>query len=224
MSEYNDAGFIINGQRQINAAQNKIITAKIESQTILKDRIALEQQKNSVAGTHTRQKDAKTIESLEVNARANVRRRQQAETELEESVKTIEALEINAQANVRRRQQAEAKLEESFKRIQQAEKEVLYYKDLLSKPMHEIANKNENFKNTYVLQQQLLADWMVSQKGFKELAVDLGLQLGKTKEEILEQGVANKEKILNNTTKHNNNAEDSKIISPHIEALKNKIK
>ena len=184
MSEYNDAGLIINGQRQINAAQNKIIIAKIESQTILKDRVALLQEINShqpVAGTEMRWQDAQTIETLEINAQSNVRRRQQAEVE------------------------------------------VAYYKDLLSKPMHEIAVENEDFKKAYVLQQQLLADWMVSQKAFKELAIDLGLQLGKTKEEILEQGVANKEKVLNNTTKHNSNAEDSKIISPHIEALKNKI-
>lgn len=172
MSNNDNSNFQLNMQRLVNANQSKLITAKIESQTILKDRIALLEERNSylpVAGTHMRQQDAKTIR----------------------------ALEINAQANVRRRQQAEA--------------EVAYYKDLLSKPMHEIAVENEDFKKAYVLQQQLLADWMVSQRAFKELAIDFGLQIGKTKEEILEQGVANKEKVINNETDHQNNI-DSLII------------
>ena len=88
---------------------------------------------------------------------------------------------------------------------------LVFYKNLLAKPMHEIADSNESFRNTYELQQQLLADWMVSQRAFKELAIDLGLQLGKTKEDILEQGVANKEKVLNNQTDHKNNVEDLMI-------------
>lgn len=199
MSEYNDAGFIINGQRQINAAQNRIIIAKIESQTILKDRIALLEERNSylpVAGTHMRQKDAETIKALEVNAQANVRRRQQAEEELEESVK----------------------------RIQQAEEEVLYYKDLLSKPMHEIANNNENFKNTYAIQQELLADWMVSQRAFKELAIDFGIKVGMKREDIVERGMKNKEKVLSNETEHGNNAEDNPFINSYTKKLKDKLK
>lgn len=108
------------------------------------------------------------------------------------------------------------------KKVKQLEEEVEFYKNLLSKPMAEIASKNENFKETYRVQQELLANWMVSQKAFKELAIDLGLELGKEKEEIIDEGFKNKQKVLNNQTKHDNNAIDSSIIRPHIETLKNK--
>lgn len=100
--------------------------------------------------------------------------------------------------------------------------EVEFYKNLLAKPMAEIASQNESFKETYRIERELLASWMVSQKAFKELAVDLGIQLGKSKEEIVKEGLENKFKVLNNQTKHGFNAEDSSIITPHIETLKNK--
>ena len=97
------------------------------------------------------------------------------------------------------------------------------YRKLLSRPLAEIANFDHNFKRAYDAQQELLADWMVSQKAFKEIAIKFGLQLGKTKEEVLAEGLATEENVLNNTTVFDNNAEDSSIISPHIDNLKAKI-
>ena len=173
-----DADLFINTQRLVNANQSKVIVAKIENQTLLKDQLAIA----AAANQGMRFEDAQVIEDLQIG---------------------LDVVTTHRDNLV---------------------KEVDYYKDLLAKPMHEIAAENEDFKKAYILQQQLLADWMVSQKAFKELAIDLGLQLGKTKEEVISQGKANEEKVLNNETQHNNNAQDSKIISPHIENLKNKIK
>ena len=111
------------------------------------------------------------------------------------------------------------------RKIKNLEEEVNFYKSLLAKPMVEIASKNENFKETYKIQQELLANWMVSQKAFKELAIDFGIQLGKTKEEIIFDAVENKNAVLNNKTKYDNNVEGSEIITPEIiESLKLKNK
>lgn len=179
MSNDNDPNFQLNMQRLINAEQSKLITAKIESQTILKDQIASQQ---PVAGAEMRWQDAERIRLLESNVEANAKRRQQAEAE------------------------------------------VAYYKDLLSKPMHEIANANENFKNTYEIQQDLLANWIVSQRAYKELAIDFGLQLNIKKEDIIETGMRNKDKVLNNETEHGNNIDDDEFMSNYAEKLRAKLK
>lgn len=107
--------------------------------------------------------------------------------------------------------------------IDNAARERDFYKNLLSKPMAEIAQHNNEFKATLIIQQQLLANWMVSQRAFKELAIDFGIQLGKTKEEVVKEGISNKEKVLNNKAKHGNNASDDKFIESYSESLKSKI-
>lgn len=80
-----------------------------------------------------------------------------------------------------------------------------YYRNLLSKPMLEIAMVNGDFRGTYEKQQELLGNWMVSQKAFKEVAIKLGAQLGKTPEEIIAEGMATKEKVLDGETEYGNN-------------------
>lgn len=89
-------------------------------------------------------------------------------------------------------------------KIKALEDEVEYYKKLLTKPMHEIADVNGNFQETYHQQQTILGEWMVSQRAFKELAIQLGIEAGRTKEDIVAEGMANKEKVLNNQTEHGN--------------------
>ena len=91
--------------------------------------------------------------------------------------------------------------------------------------MHVIAANNRDFKKTYEIQQELLASWMVSQRAFRELAIEFGLPTGRTREEIINEGVTTvKEKVLNNQTKHKNNAETSELMSKYSERLKEKLK
>ena len=63
-----------------------------------------------------------------------------------------------------------------------------YYSRLLAKPMAEIAAENHKFKETYEKQMELLADWMVSQKAFKELAIQFGIEKGLTPNEVIQMG------------------------------------
>ncbi len=96
------------------------------------------------------------------------------------------------------------------------------YRKLLSRPLAEIANFDHNFKRAYEAQQELLANWMVSQKAYKEIAIKFGLQLGKTKEEIINESTATKEKVLNNTTEFDNNSNSDSFLQQQAEKLKHK--
>lgn len=95
------------------------------------------------------------------------------------------------------------------------------YENLLSQPMHVIAEKNQNFKETYEEQQTLLADWMVSQKAFKELAIQFGLEKGMDSSEVIEMGLDKKIDVLENRNEpeHNTNAGDGNTIAPRKEQL-----
>lgn len=109
-------------------------------------------------------------------------------------------------------------------RLQQLEDDVAFYKRLLTRPLAEIAQKNRPFRATYNAQLELLAGWMVSQRSFKELAIDLGMRLGMSKDDVVNQGLAGKEAVLNNRTKHGNNADDAEFIRMHADALRAKLK
>lgn len=80
-----------------------------------------------------------------------------------------------------------------------------YYRALLSKPMLEIAKVNENFKETYFKQQEILAEWMVNQKAFKEIMLKIALENGKSEEEVMIEVENAKIKVLNNETEFGNN-------------------
>ncbi|MDP2159940.1 MAG: hypothetical protein Q8K02_05630 [Flavobacterium sp.] len=106
-------------------------------------------------------------------------------------------------------------------KLSDAEKEIEYYKSLLTKPMHEIANANGDFKKTYQEQQTILGEWMVSQRAFKELAIQLGIEAGRTKEDVIEEGLSNDIKVLNGETEHGNDFNQSEwqiFYAPKIKA------
>jgi hypothetical protein len=80
--------------------------------------------------------------------------------------------------------------------------------------MEEIAAANGDFKATFEKQQEIIADWIVSQKAFRELALDFGEQLGLSKDEIREKYTKAQADVLNNETKHGNNS--SEATKPNI--------
>ena len=72
---------------------------------------------------------------------------------------------------------------------------------------------------------ELLANWMVSQRAFKETAIDYGMALGKTKDEIVQFVLTDvKKKVLYDQTIYENNASDMENVRPYIQILKNKMK
>ena len=80
------------------------------------------------------------------------------------------------------------------------------YRQLLSKPMEEIAAANGDFKATFEKQQEIIADWIVSQKAFRELALELSEEMGISRDDLREKFIEKKKSVLNNETKFDNNA------------------
>ena len=99
-----------------------------------------------------------------------------------------------------------------------------YYSRLLAKPMAEIAAENHQFKETYEQQMELLAGWMVSQKAFKELAIQFGIEKGLTPDEIHKMGLDKELDVLENKNDplHKTNSNTIKGIDNYVENLKNK--
>ena len=104
--------------------------------------------------------------------------------------------------------------------------EAEYYKKLLAKPMAEIAQANRSFKETYEKQMELLADWMVSQKAFKELAIQFGIEKGLTSDEVVEMGKNKKMDVLENKheEQHNTNVSDSLFLVDRKDVLIERVK
>ena len=115
---------------------------------------------------------------------------------------------------------------ELFQAGMKYKEEAEYYQKLLTKPMAEIAQANRSFKETYEAQMELLADWMVSQKAFKELAIQFGIEKGLTSDEVIKMGRDKEIDVLENRhdVSHNTNVGDSVYIGPRVEKLKNKLK
>ena len=84
-----------------------------------------------------------------------------------------------------------------------------YYRQLLSKPMEEIAAANGDFKATFEKQQEIIADWIVSQKAFRELAYEFGEKLGLSQDEIKSHARDARKKVITNQTNHDNNANEN---------------
>lgn len=105
------------------------------------------------------------------------------------------------------------------------EREIEKYKNILSMPMAEIASVDENFKKNYETQMELIATWMVSQKAFKELAIELGAEKGLSADAVIELGNAKKIDVLDNkhSSHHGSNADDVEVISKRIDLLKSRL-
>ena len=99
-----------------------------------------------------------------------------------------------------------------------------YYSKLLAKPMAEIAQANRSFKETYEAQMELLADWMVSQKAFKELAIQFGIEKGLTPDEVIEMGNTKKIDVIESKhdSAHGSNANGMPLLREKQDYLKKK--
>lgn len=102
----------------------------------------------------------------------------------------------------------------------------LHYQLLLAKPMHQIAELSGDFRRTYEAQQLLMAEWMVSQKAFKELAIQYGMKTGKTVEQVIEEGVNKMVDVIENRHEksHKTNSFDGNVIAPYGEKIIEKYK
>lgn len=115
---------------------------------------------------------------------------------------------------------------ELFQAAMKYKEEAEYYQKLLAKPMDEIAKANRSFKETYEAQMELLADWMVSQKAFKELAIQFGIEKRLTPDEIRDMVIKKRSDVLlnNNNPSHKTNSSDLTTMQEEVNKLKLKAK
>lgn len=107
----------------------------------------------------------------------------------------------------------EAAWEFERRRRVELEQENKQLKELLAKPMHEIAAKDGNFRGAYEKQQEMMAFWITSQRAFKEIAQKYGKALGKTQEEVIEDAKVAKEAVLNDQSEFGNTVTESEKIA-----------
>lgn len=93
------------------------------------------------------------------------------------------------------------------------------YEDLLSRPMKEIAQASGSFKKTYDMEQESMANWILSQRAFKETAMLVGIASGKSPEEIIQMAEEQKNTVLNNQSELGNNASTSPLLERHAAAI-----
>lgn len=106
--------------------------------------------------------------------------------------------------------------------LREAKDQLEDYEYLLCKPLHEIASLNADFRKAYEEHQTMMAKWMVSQKAFKELAIQFGLEKGIDSDSVIEMGNNKKTDVLDNKNKkeHGTNADDVNTIKNRKEELR----
>lgn len=93
------------------------------------------------------------------------------------------------------------------KKVQILEEEIKEFKGLLAKPMLEIATESGEFQKTYQKQQSKFAEWIISQRAYKELAMKYGKELGKDIQEVEKDSENAKEIVIQNKSEFNNHVE-----------------
>ncbi|WP_080962020.1 hypothetical protein [Chromobacterium subtsugae] len=78
---------------------------------------------------------------------------------------------------------------------------------LLSRPMAEIAQKIPAFKDTYLKEQEILAQWILKQKAFAEIAMQYGQALGKTPDQVTAEANQAQEVVKDGGSKFGNNVD-----------------
>ena len=110
-----------------------------------------------------------------------------------------------------------------------AEKNSQHVAENLNIAHHNIAHlKNELDQAVEINKEllELLADWMVSQKAFKELAIQFGIEKGLTPDEIRDMGIKKESDVLlnNHNPSHKTNSSDLTTMQEEVDRLKLKAK
>ncbi|VVE12367.1 hypothetical protein PCA20602_02700 [Pandoraea capi] len=103
--------------------------------------------------------------------------------------------------------------------IEDLQREVERLQGLLNSPMHVIAQKHMRFGAHFKADRKLLSSWIVSQKAFKEIAMEYAARLGIDREEVIRSGMDAREVILLGQSKFQNNIQPNTLAEDYAEAL-----
>lgn len=169
-------------------------------------------------------KNSREVDNLSREAHEAKMQKIEVEQKVEKANQDIQGYEAENEYLMHLGNKLADRLESTQQQLAKAQAEANFYKSLLSKPMAEIAEHNGDFKAAYEAQRELLAGWIVSQKAFKEVAIELGVNGGKSKEDVIEMANQAKVNVLNNETEHGNNASEVEFLNPYVEILRAKMK
>lgn len=127
-----------------------------------------------------------------------------------------EARASDAEHNARFNAMKVDRLEAEKKKLQE---ENAMYRDLLAKPMREIAEISGEFRRTYIEQQRILAEWIMGQKAYKETAMMLGKSLDMTPEQVQKVASPNYTAVLENRTQFGNDASGNSLLAEHAATI-----
>jgi len=87
-----------------------------------------------------------------------------------------------------------------------------------------LLKENRALKKAYNELSELMAEWIVSQKAFKELAIQFGYEKGLSKDEVFLMSLEKEIGVIEgkHNPEHNTNANKSNTVRPYIEKLKQK--
>src|SRR5579875_1969367 len=75
-------------------------------------------------------------------------------------------------------------------------------------------------KQAFEKQQETIATWMLSQKAIREVAYKLAKELGKAPEEVKNEIMLAKQKVVDNTTEFDNNSNDTPFLKDYLQKKK----
>lgn len=76
-----------------------------------------------------------------------------------------------------------------------------------------------DFKKAYEVQQQMIAEWILAQRAYKETATALGPEAGKTADEIKQMASQGANAILEDRSEHGNDASAIPLLADHASAI-----
>jgi len=141
-----------------------------------------------------------------------------------EAVSSISSYEAESDYLVDLGEKLLQKLKRTEAVLEQAQAANRNYQALLARPMAEIAAVSPEFNATYNAQKELLATWIVNQRAYRELAMELGAQAGKSRDEVIAMAKQVKTTVIESQTRHNNYAKDEPFLTPYLETIRAKAK
>lgn len=138
------------------------------------------------------------------NSAGNIDQSQMLGAYIERSGELKRGLENEEAARRRDADSHRRKVKELNETITRQGWEIDEYKELLAKPMHEIAQQNEDFKKTYELQQKVLADFIFSYSAMRELASQYAIDSGISEEKWLQDERGAYQRVFEMSTRYAN--------------------
>lgn len=132
--------------------------------------------------------------------------RQDAKDERELHNQTLHNLNLSVQVINKTKAERDffqKQLNDAKKKIEELQDSEEHYTKLLTIPMMELAKKTGKFAQTYLLQQETMARWILTQRSWKKLAIDGMKSRGMSDEEIEKEFEETKKEIIDDVGENN---------------------